>query len=597
MTKHNDQGRRGRNLAPETLAAQALGRIDAVTRALVPPVQLSTTYERDPDGGYSSGRGYTRPHNPTYDVPEELLAALEGGSDCLLFASGMAAATAVFQSLLPGDHVVASRVMYWALRTWLVDFAMSWGLDVEFVDTSDLEALGAAMRPGKTRLVWLETPGNPTWDVIDIAAAAEIAHGARACLAVDSTVATPVLTRPLALGADLVVHSASKYLNGHADVLAGAIVCASKDAFWQRIRSWRRDAGAMLGPFEAWLLLRGMRTLFVRIHRCSESALTIAGHFERHPRISKVLYPGLPSHPGHTVAARQMAGGFGGMLSIRHRDGEAAAVDTAARVAVFKRATSLGGVESLIEHRASIEGPSTPVPPDLLRLSIGIENPDDLIADLEQALQHSVPAELVQVEGTTSRDVGEEPENGVDDEPADAVTARIRKLLDKQIRPLVADRGGDLIFQNFTDGIVNLRIVGSPGASIPIKDDIGNMFRHHLPEVVDVQFVTTLTDIDRAARGGPGTSQTASVQLLLDEQINPAVSSHDGYIRLVEVKDDTAYIRFEGGCQGCAMAHVTLRQGVEVMIKEQVPEIVAVVDVTDHASGTNPYFKTKKGPS
>ena len=192
----------GQTLAPETVAAQALGRIDKVTRALVPPVHLSTTYERDPDGGYSSGRGYTRPHNPTYDQPEELLATLEGGSDCLLFASGMAAATAVFQSLLPGDHVVASRVMYWALRTWLIDFAMSWGLDVEFVDTTNVDALAAAMRPGKTRLVWLETPANPTWDVTDIAAAVEIAHAAHARLAVDSTVATPVLARPLELGAD-----------------------------------------------------------------------------------------------------------------------------------------------------------------------------------------------------------------------------------------------------------------------------------------------------------------------------------------------------------------------------------------------------------
>lgn len=593
MTDDKIHRRSAQTLAPETVAAQALGRIDEVTRALVPPVHLSTTYERDPDGGYSSGRAYTRPHNPTYDQPEELLATLEGGSDCLLFASGMAAATAVFQSLLPGDHVVASRVMYWALRTWLIDFAMSWGLDVEFVDTSNVNALAAAMRPGKTRLVWLETPANPTWDITDIAAAVEIAHAAHAHLAVDSTVATPVLARPLELGADLVVHSASKYLNGHSDVLAGAVVCAEQDSFWQRIRAWRRDAGAVLGPFEAWLLLRGMRTLFVRVQRCSESALTIARHFEGHPRISKVLYPGLPTHPGHAVAARQMTGGFGGMLSIRHKHGEAAAVATAARVAVFKRATSLGGVESLIEQRASIEGPSTPVPPDLLRLSIGLENPEDLIADLEQALEHSVAAEPAPVEGITSRDIDPEAK----DEPEDEVTARIKELLDEQIRPLLADRGGDLIFQNFTEGIVKLRIVGSPGASVPIKENIGNMIRHYVPEVVDVELVTTLTDTDRALRGGPSTSPSTSVQRVLDEQINPAVGDHGGFIRLIEVKDDIAYIQFEGGCQGCAMANVTLRQGVEVMIKEQIPEIVAIVDVTDHASGTNPYFKTKKGPS
>ncbi len=593
MTGDNHDSRTGPNLAPETLAAQALGRIEEVTRALVPAVHPSTTYERDPDGGYSSGRGYTRPHNPTYDKPEELLATLEGGSDCLLFASGMAAATAVFQSLLPGDHVVASRVMYWALRKWLVEFAMSWGLEVEFVDTCDLDALAAAMRPGKTRLVWLDTPANPTWDVTDIAAAVKIAHSARARLAVDSTVATPVLMRPLELGADLVVHSASKYLNGHSDVLAGAVVCANQDSFWQRIRAWRRDAGAVLGPFEAWLLLRGMRTLFVRVQRCSESALTIARHFEGHPRITKVLYPGLPDHPGHAVAARQMTGGFGGMLSIRHKDGEAAAVATAAGVTVFKRATSLGGVESLIEHRASIEGPSTPVPLDLLRLSIGLENPQDLIADLEQALEHAVSVQPAHVGGITSQDVDHEAK----DDPEDVVTARIKELLDEQIRPLVTDRGGDLTFQDFTEGIVKLGIVGSPGALVPIIDSVGNMIRHYVPEVVDVRIVTTLTDTDHALHGGTSSSPSTNVQRVLDEQINPAVRDHGGFIRLVEVKDDTACIRLEGGCQGCAMADVTLRQGVEVLIKEQVPEIVAIVDLTDHAGGTNPYFKTKKGPS
>jgi Fe-S cluster biogenesis protein NfuA len=288
-----------------------------------------------------------------------------------------------------------------------------------------------------------------------------------------------------------------------------------------------------------------------------------------------------------------MTGGFGGMLSIRLKDGEAAAVATAARVAVFKRATSLGGVESLIEHRASIEGPSTPVPPDLLRLSIGLENPQDLIADLEQALERSVTAEPAHTEVTTSQDL----DRAAKDEPEDETTAKIKELLDEQIRPLVADRGGDLIFQNFTEGIVTLEIVGSPGASVPIKDNIGNMIRHYVPEVVEVRLVTPRSDTDRVLRGGPGTSPSMNAQRVLDEQINPAVRSHGGFIRLMEVKDDTAYIRFEGGCQGCAMADVTLRQGVEVMIKEQVPEIVAIVDVTDHSGGTNPYFKTKKGPS
>lgn len=375
-----------RKIALETLTVQALGHVDEVTRAVVPPVHASTTYERDPDGGYRSGRAYTRPHNPTYDAPEQLLATLEGGAECLLFSSGMAAGTAVFQSLLPGDHVVASRVMYYAYRTWLVDFGMSWGLDVEFVDTTKPNELANAMRPGKTKLVFIDTPANPTWSITDIRAAAEIAHAARARLVVDNTVATPVFTRPLELGADLVVHSASKYLNGHSDVLMGAVVGAVKDSFWHRIRAWRRDAGAVPGPFEAWLLLRGMRTLFLRVHRAAETALRIAEHFDRHPHVASVLYPGLAKHPGYAVAADQMFGGYGGMLSIRHRDGEAAAIATAANVEVFKRATSLGGVESMIEHRASIEGASSPVPRDLLRLSIGIEKPEDLISDLEQAL-------------------------------------------------------------------------------------------------------------------------------------------------------------------------------------------------------------------
>ena len=459
MTSDNDDRRNEPALSLETLAAQGLGRVDRETRALVPPLYASSTFERDPDGGYSSGRGYSRPHNPSYDEPEELLARLEGGADCLLFASGMAAATAVFQSLLPGDHVVAPRVMYWALRTWLVDFAVSWGLEVEFLDSADLDALAAAMRPGKTRLVWLETPANPTWDIADIAGAAEIAHRAHARLAVDSTVATPVLTRPLALGADIVVHSATKYLNGHSDVVAGALVAGQKDAFWQRIRAWRRDAGAVLGPFEAWLLLRGMRTLFLRVERCSASALTLARHFQGHPLLSQVLYPGLTDHPGHDIAARQMTGGFSGMLSIRLRDGEAAAMATSAAVRVFKRATSLGGVESLIEHRASIEGPGTPVPADLLRLSIGLEKPDDLIGDLTQALDRSSTAEPAPVLVAAS------PASSPDEAAPDPAV-RIAQLIDRQLRPLLADRGGDLVFRGFAEGRVTVEIKARLGPSI-----------------------------------------------------------------------------------------------------------------------------------
>jgi cystathionine gamma-synthase len=304
----------------------------------------------------------------------------------VLFTSGMTAATAVFQSLLPGDHVLVSRVLYWGVRKWLAEFALSWGLDVEFTDTGDLAALAAAIRPGRTRLLWLETPANPMWEVTDLAAASELAHAAGVRVVVDNTVATPVLTRPFEHGADLVVHSATKYLNGHSDVLAGAVLTAHRDPFWERIRSWRRGAGAVLGPFEAWLLQRGMRTLYLRVHRASESALAIATHLHGHPELTAVLYPGLPSHPGYQIAARQMTGGFGGMLSIRLAGGASHAVAVLRATRVFKRATSLGGVESLIEHLAASEGPSSPVPDDLLRLSVGIEAAGDLIADLDAAL-------------------------------------------------------------------------------------------------------------------------------------------------------------------------------------------------------------------
>ena len=371
---------------PASAAAQGLGWVDDKTRALIPPLHTATTYLRDPDNQYRSGRGYIRADNPAFDQAEALLTHLEHGAAAMLFSSGMAAATAVFLALRPGDHVIAPKVMYWGLRKWLQSFATDWGLVVELVDATAAGAVARAIQPGRTRLVWIETPANPTWVITDIAALAEIAHRAGARLAVDSTVATPVLTQPIALGADLVMHAATKYLNGHSDVLAGALVTAKDDEFWQRLKAIRHDLGATLGSFEAWLLVRGMRTLFVRVRAACLGAEKIARHFSNHPRIEAVLYPGLPAAPGHAIAARQMAGGFGGMLSLRVKGGEAAAINVAARVQLWKRATSLGGVESLIEHRASIEGAGSPAPADMLRLSVGLEDPDDLIADLEQAL-------------------------------------------------------------------------------------------------------------------------------------------------------------------------------------------------------------------
>ncbi len=255
---------------------------------------------------------------------------------------------------------------------------------------TDPGAVRAAIRSGKTKLIWVETPANPLWTVTDIEATATIAHAAGAILAVDSTVATPVLTQPLALGADIVMHAATKYLNGHSDLLAGVLVTREDNALWQRIRAVRAQIGGTLGSFESWLLLRGMRTLHLRVAAASRSALRIAQHFERHPLVAGVLYPGLAGAHGHAVAARQMQGGFGGMLSIRAKGGEAAAIAVAAHTELWKRATSLGGTESLIEHRASVEGAGTPVPPDLLRLSVGIEDAGDLITDLEQALEKAV---------------------------------------------------------------------------------------------------------------------------------------------------------------------------------------------------------------
>jgi cystathionine gamma-synthase len=371
---------------PETIAAQALDAIDGGTGALIPPIHTSTTYVRGADYQPTDGRTYTRDQNPTNEHAERVIAALEGGAAALSFASGMAAATAVFRALLrPGDHVVAPKVGYFALRGWLLRFTAQWNVEIDFVDPSNLGELGAALRPGKTRLVWLETPANPTWAVTDVAAASALAHAAGARVCVDSTCATPVHSQPLALGADWVMHSATKYLAGHSDVLAGALVTAQLDDDWEKIHTLRHQEGPCLGPFEAWLLLRGIRTLFVRVRHASASAQWLAEQLTA--RGVAVRYPGLPSHPGHAIARAQMHGGFGGMLSV-HTGGDAArALAVLSRLQLFLAATSLGGVESLVEHRHTIEGALSSSPPDLLRLSVGLEARDELLADLLQALE------------------------------------------------------------------------------------------------------------------------------------------------------------------------------------------------------------------
>jgi cystathionine gamma-synthase len=570
-------------LSPETLAAQALGAIDPASGAMVPPLHPSTTYEQHPDGTYHAGRVYTRADNPTYDTAERLLASLENGVDCVLFASGNAAATAVFQSLLPGDHVIVARILYWGIRKWLAEFAVAWGLDVEFVDTTDLAALSAALRPGRTRLLWLETPANPTWEITDLAAAAEIAHAADVRVVVDSTVATPVLTRPIELGADLVVHSATKYLNGHSDVLAGAVVTARRDPFWERLRSWRRNAGAVLGPFEAWLLQRGMRTLFVRVRRSSETALALACHFHAHPALKAVLYPGLPSHPGHQLAARQMTGGFGGMLSIRVVGGAAQAMAVAAAVSVFKRATSLGGVESLIEHRSSTEGPSSPVPDDLLRLSIGLETVEDLVADLEVAL------EAVEQSGVPPAPVAAEKSGPLP--TLSDVAAAVQAAIERSVAPSIIARGGAVRVVSVNDGIVTLEASGSPGAILPVTANIETFLCTAVTEVTAVRVVWPEEAVTSA--GEPG-NIAERVRKILDDEINPAIAAHRGRVCLVNVAAGRVQIRLEGGCQGCNLAAVTIWQGIEPLLRARLDDVVAVVDVTDHEAGTEPFFSPSK---
>ncbi len=371
---------------PQTAAAQALGFVDPATGAVVPPIYPATTYERDVDNRLLGGRLYSRADNPNYDQVEAVMNRLEGGRASAVFSSGMSAASAVFMALRPGDHALVPKVIYWAFRNWLFGWATEWGLRIESVDMTDTAAVAAAVRPGETKLLWVETPANPTLAVSDIAALAAVAHRAGARLAVDSTFATPVLTQPLALGADLVMHSATKYLNGHSDVISGTLTTGAEDAFWDRIRTVRVQAGAVMGPFEAWLLLRGMRTLFVRVRAQCVSAHEIATRFSGHPGLVEVLYPGLPGFKGHEVAKRQMAGGFGGMISFRVKGGAPGALGFIGRLRVWKRATSLGGVESLVEHRASLEGSESGTPDDLIRMSVGLEATDDLMADLAAAL-------------------------------------------------------------------------------------------------------------------------------------------------------------------------------------------------------------------
>ena len=380
-----------------TIAAHAGGAMDHDTGGVAPTIAPSVTFARNEAHELPDGRLYLRYQSENGEHVEKLLAQLEGGASALVFASGLAASTAVFMSMLrPGDVVVATRVMYFGVRHWLKNHCAQFGMKLVLVDGTDADALAQTVRTEKPKLVWIETPGNPMLDVVDIAATARVAHEVGALLCVDSTSATPVLTRPIALGADVVMHSATKYLNGHCDVLAGALVFARDDDAARAMATHRKETGAVLGPFEAWLLLRGMRTLPLRVERQSANALEVARWLSQRSRddVLDVLYPGLPTHRNHDVAKTQMltqggAPAFGGLLSVRVTGGEERAMRVVKALQLFLRATSLGGVESFVEHRASVDGPDSTTPSDLLRLAIGIEDLRDLIDDLAQALERS----------------------------------------------------------------------------------------------------------------------------------------------------------------------------------------------------------------
>ena len=368
----------------ETIAVHSGRGVDPATGAVTPPIHMSTTFERDGDGSYPTGFVYGRVGNPTRNLLEECVRDLEGGAAAAAFSSGMAAIMSVFQALSAGDHVIAPQDIYHGTARLLKERFARWGLDSTFVDMTDLDQVRKALNPS-TRLILVETPSNPLLKITDIQAVSELAHRHGISCVCDNTWASPVLQRYLDLGADLALHSTTKYLGGHGDVTGGIVVGAREDGLFEEVRNIQLDGGAVPSPFDCWLLLRGIRTLPYRMRAHSENAARVAAFLDGHPKVEEVFFPGLEGHPGHNIARSQMSL-FGGMLSFRVSGGAEEAFAVTSRVSLFTRATSLGSYESLIEHRASIEGPGSQTPNDLLRVSVGLENPDDLIADLEQAL-------------------------------------------------------------------------------------------------------------------------------------------------------------------------------------------------------------------
>jgi cystathionine gamma-synthase len=371
----------------ETQAVHAGRRIDPATGAVTPPIHLSSTFERGPAGDYPTGFSYAREDNPTRRSLEQCLATLEGGKEALAFASGMAVVTALVQGLEPGDHILAPTDIYYGIRQVMNTVFAKWPIETTYVDMTDPDAVRAAVRPA-TRLVIIETPSNPLLKITDLAAIAAIARQANAISVCDGTFTTPVLQRPLDCGVDMALHSTTKYIGGHSDLVGGALVTRYDNYLFERARKSQQFGGATPSAFDCWLTLRGVSTLPWRMRAHSENAQKIAGFLQQHPAVERVHYPGLPDHPGHKIAARQMSA-FSGMLSFELRGGREQAMAVAAGVRLFTRATSLGGPHSLLEHRASIEGRGTKTPQNLLRCSIGLEHPDDLIADLEQAIAAS----------------------------------------------------------------------------------------------------------------------------------------------------------------------------------------------------------------
>ena len=370
----------------ETLAVHAGHGVDPATGAVTEPIHLSTTFEREADGSYPHGFLYSRNHNPNRNGLEAALAALEGGSSSAAFGSGLAAVTAIIQGLKPGDHVVAPSDIYHGTANVLKHLFAKWQVSASFVDMTDLDGVRRATQPN-TRIVWIETPSNPLIQCVDIAAIADIAHRGGARAVADNTFASPALQRPLDLGCDLVMHATTKYFGGRSDVLGGVAITRANDEAFAQIRSAQLFGGAVPSPFDCWLIMRSLPTLPYRMRAHCANASKIAAFLSSHPKVSAVHYPGLESSPFHALARRQMSG-FGGMLSFEAKGGKDAAMALAAQVEVFTRATSLGGVESLIEHRASIEGPESKTPQGLLRVSVGLEHVDDLVEDLAQALDH-----------------------------------------------------------------------------------------------------------------------------------------------------------------------------------------------------------------